>query len=113
MVNANLSTEVTVKVRWNALEKTILQDIGKDLEEVNGDCAYSLEEMKKLNNQIAQSFNPDNPDISVSERFKKEDHTGKNPVEELFDKTETILANMERQNVIVENSTMIGMISCN
>ena len=56
----------------------------------------------QMNNIIAQTQNPDRPDLTVADRFEQEDHTGKVPVDHLFDKTETILSNMERQRVIVD-----------
>lgn len=102
MANVNLNTKVTANVRFNALEISILETIGFDRMELAGDNEFTIEEMRKLNNKIAQSYNPDNDNVNVAERFTKEDHTGKVPVKHLFDKTETILANMERQKVVID-----------
>jgi hypothetical protein len=103
MVNAKMNTTITVNVRWNALEVSILQSIGIEKDQLIGDCTYTISEMQKLNNRIAQSYNPESNQVNVADRFTKEDHTGKVPVIDLFEKTESILSNMERQKVMIDS----------
>lgn len=102
MANAHLNTQVSANVRWNALEVSILHSIGIEKDQLIGDCEYTIDEMAELNDRIGKAFDPENTQENVADRFTKTDHTGKIPINDLFKKTETILSNMERQAVIID-----------
>jgi hypothetical protein len=92
-----IHTETTARVKWNGLEATILADIF-DMAAYELIQEYSLRDLKYLNNAVAQSLNPDNPKYTVQDKFQDRDNCGtyENPVEALFDRTETLIANFER-----------------
>lgn len=102
MANTSMDPTIGVTVRWNALEKSILESIGYERDQLFGDCWYSLEDMRELDFTVAQTQNPERPDITVADRFERPDHVGKVPIDQLSNEIETILSNMERQKAIVD-----------
>lgn len=102
-MNPEMTFQPTVDVTWNALETTILAELWGDKEwKVHQQAPYCYEDMRQLNGRLARAMDPADGDWTVPERFHQEDHTGKVPLKDLFDKTETLLANLDRARTLTD-----------
>lgn len=101
-MNEKIEIEATATVRWNALEATILSELLNESRHEFQESNYTLSDMIELNGKIGRALDPDDETYSVPDRFHTEDHTGKIPVKDLFDKTEELIANLDRARTLGE-----------
>jgi hypothetical protein len=103
MRKVDINAKVTAEITWNSIETTILKQIyGRD--EYPQSTTYSYHDMVTLNGDLGTALDPDDERITVPERFFDRDQTGTryNSVQQLFDRTETVIANMATLQVPFE-----------
>ena len=104
-MNPEINFQVTATVRWNALEHTILSYMyHNDRHGYEPEDKYTRSQLLKINGNIANVLNPNDDEWTVPERLlvERDPFTNNNEVEELFKKTETLIANLERAELMTE-----------